>query len=71
MEIVTFIDNIVGYRGGFYEFISAEAQDATYILVIVVNGIGQMAICLNTGETEVNGVVPQTQEELLAIFNNV
>lgn len=68
MEVISYIDGILGYRNGFYELVKSEPIDATYIDVYVMHSGTEMIICLNTGETEVNGIVPQTQDELLNLL---
>jgi hypothetical protein len=70
MEVITYIAGIVGYRGGEYPYITCEAQDATWLTVELQNTNGVMYISLEAGSTEINGVLQETQQQMIDTFTN-
>ena len=69
MEVITYTSGIVGYRGGEYPYISCEPQDPTWLTVELQNTNGIMFISLEAGSTEINGVLQETQQQMIDTFN--
>ena len=69
MEEITYIAGIVGYRGAEYPYITYLIQDATWITVELQNTNGVMFISLEAGSTEINGVLQETQQQMIDTFN--
>lgn len=70
MEQITYTAGIVGYRGGEYPYLACQPQDATWITVELQNINGVMFISLEAGSTEINGVLQETQQQMIDTFNN-
>ena len=69
MEEITYIAGIVGYRGGDYPYLGYIIQDATWITVELQNTNGVMFISLEAGSTMINGVLQETQQQMIDTFN--
>jgi hypothetical protein len=70
MEQITYLAGIVGYRGGEYPYITCEPQDDTWLTVQLQNTYGMMFISLEADSTEINGVLQETQQQMIDTFNN-
>ena len=70
MEVITYTAGIVGYRGGEYPYITYLIQDATWLTVELQNTNGVMYISLEAGSTEINGVLQETQQQMIDTFTN-
>ncbi len=69
MEEILYKLGIIEYRNGKYQFVSCEAQDESWVQVILDNNGCSMIISLNSGETIINGVVQETQRQLIETLN--
>ena len=69
MEEITYIAGVVGYRGGEYPYITYIIQDATWITVELQNTNGVMFISLEAGFTTINGILQETQQQMIDTFN--
>jgi len=70
MESITYINGVVGYRGGEYPYVTCEPQDDTWLTVQLQNTCGMMYISLEAGNTEINGIIQVTQAQMIQTFDN-
>lgn len=66
MEVVSYINGVVTYRGYDYQYESCEKIDDTCIHILMGGGV----YALIAGNTVINNIVCNSPEEIITIFES-